>query len=183
MATQHVVNQTYDFVQQADIKGAKTIGINIKQSEKKIAQFTVHMDKFVPNDDEPMYDAVIATSEMEFMTDEVKEFGETMEFFFLTIAYTGVRKGEAMGLQWKDINFENNTITIERTRDHYGVRPLKTKNSFRTIAVDEVVIKQSVSYTLWCKKYCLLMVKRYLMKPLCLSQIMVLPPLQVLFVL
>lgn len=57
-----------------------------------------------------------------------------------------------MGLQWKDINFENNTITIERTRDHYGVRPLKTKNSFRTIAVDEVVIKQSVSYTLWCKK-------------------------------
>lgn len=56
MATQHVVNQTYDFVQQADIKGAKTIGINIKQSEKKIAQFTVHMDKFVPNDDEPMYD-------------------------------------------------------------------------------------------------------------------------------
>lgn len=79
MATQHVVNQTYDFVQQVDVKGAKTIGINVKQGDNKIAQFTVYTDKFKPNDDEPMSDAVIAASEIEFMTDEVKEHGKVMD--------------------------------------------------------------------------------------------------------
>ena len=78
MVTQNIVTQTYDFVQQGDVKGAKTIGINVIQSGNKIAQYTVYTDKFVPNDDEPMSDAVIAASEIEFMTDEVKEFGKTM---------------------------------------------------------------------------------------------------------
>ncbi|MCS1381892.1 site-specific integrase [Lysinibacillus sphaericus] len=31
---------------------------------------------------------------------------------FLTIAYTGMRKGEALGLQWRNIDFTNQTITI-----------------------------------------------------------------------
>ncbi|QGG51630.1 hypothetical protein [Lysinibacillus pakistanensis] len=79
LAMQHVVNQTYDFIQQVDVKGAKTIGINIKQGANKIAQFTVFKDKFVPNDDEPMSDAVIAASDIEFMTDEVKVFGKTTD--------------------------------------------------------------------------------------------------------
>ncbi|QQP11532.1 hypothetical protein FJQ98_20385 [Lysinibacillus agricola] len=78
LATQHVVNQVYDFVQQVDVKGAKTIGINVKQGANKIAQFTVYTDKLVPNDDEPMSDAVIVASEIEFMTDEVKAFGKTI---------------------------------------------------------------------------------------------------------
>ncbi|QGG51533.1 hypothetical protein [Lysinibacillus pakistanensis] len=78
LATQHIVNQMYDFVQQVDVKGAKTIGINVKQGTKKIAQFTVYTDKFAPNDNEPMSDAVIAASEIEFMTDEVKIFGKTI---------------------------------------------------------------------------------------------------------
>lgn len=78
LATQHVVNQMYDFVQQVDVKGAKTIGINVKQGANKIAQFTVYTDKFVPNDNEPMSDAVIAASEIEFMTVDVKIFGKTI---------------------------------------------------------------------------------------------------------
>ncbi len=40
LATQHVVNQMYDFVQQVDVKGDKTIGINVKQGAKK--NCTVH---------------------------------------------------------------------------------------------------------------------------------------------
>ncbi|WP_028390624.1 hypothetical protein [Bacillus cihuensis] len=79
LATQHVVNQTYDFLQQDDIKDAKTISINVKQGEQKIAMFSVNKDEFKPNDDEPMSDLVMAASTMEFMTPEVKEFGETMD--------------------------------------------------------------------------------------------------------
>lgn len=72
--------------------------------------------------------------------------------FLLTVAYTGVRRGEACGLQWKNIDFDNNTITIERTRDAKGSRPPKTKNSYRTILVDELVMVQLKKYKTWCKQ-------------------------------
>ncbi|MGR3742151.1 tyrosine-type recombinase/integrase [Companilactobacillus sp. DQM5] len=36
--------------------------------------------------------------------------------FFLTLIELGIRKGEAMALCWKDINFKNNTIFIRRNR-------------------------------------------------------------------
>ncbi|EKN63626.1 hypothetical protein BABA_24610 [Neobacillus bataviensis LMG 21833] len=78
LATQHVVNQTYDFLLQNDTKGAKTVSINVKQGDQKIAMYTVETGKFVPNDDEPMSDCVMKASKMEFMTPEVKEFGATM---------------------------------------------------------------------------------------------------------
>lgn len=79
LATQQVVNQTYDFIQQDDLAGAKTVSINVRQKGNKIAMFTVDMSKFVPNDDEPMAQAVIAASDVEFMTDEVKEFGKVID--------------------------------------------------------------------------------------------------------
>lgn len=53
------------------------------------------------------------------------------------ILYTGTRCGEAIALQWKDIDWKNNTISITKDIDHQGNRPrldsLKTKNSIRTI--------------------------------------------------
>lgn len=61
---------------------------------------------------------------------------------YLTISYTGIRKGEAMGLQWRDIDFENKTIAILRNRGEYGLGSTKTKNSERTIKVDDLLIKQ-----------------------------------------
>ncbi len=72
--------------------------------------------------------------------------------FLLTVAYTGIRRGEACGLQWQNIDFKNNTITIERTRDDTGTRTPKTKNSYRTILIDSVVIDQLKKYKIWCKK-------------------------------
>lgn len=70
----------------------------------------------------------------------------------LVLAYTGLRKGEGNGLCWNNIDMENQTITIERTRDNKGVRPPKTKNSYRTIDLDESVIEQLKKYKTWCKK-------------------------------
>lgn len=34
---------------------------------------------------------------------------------FSVLAYTGLRKGEALALTWRDINFSNQTITIDKT--------------------------------------------------------------------
>ncbi len=81
LASQHVLNQTYDFIQQEDVKDAKTISINVKQGDTKIFQFTVDTTKFKTDDEIPMSDLVLEASEVEFMTDEVKEFGEIMEMW------------------------------------------------------------------------------------------------------
>lgn len=74
LATQHVLNQSYDFLQQEDIKGAKTVTIAVKQGDIKIAQITVNKDNFVPNDTEPMASVVLKAAEIDMMKPEVKEF-------------------------------------------------------------------------------------------------------------
>lgn len=70
--------------------------------------------------------------------------------YILFLAYTGVRNGESLGLQWKHIDFKTKTITIECTRDQYGVRKPKTKRSYRTILIDDLLINQLKIYRKWC---------------------------------
>lgn len=76
--------------------------------------------------------------------------------FLIVLAYTGLRKGEGLGLCWKDIDMKNLTLTVERTRDNKGVRPPKTENSYRTIDLDESIISQLKNIKRGVKKhYCL----------------------------
>lgn len=70
----------------------------------------------------------------------------------LLLAYTGLRKGELQGLKWNNINFSKKELTVERTRDKYGDRSPKTKKSFRTILIDDIVLEQLKIYKTWCKK-------------------------------
>ncbi|WML54347.1 tyrosine-type recombinase/integrase [Neobacillus sp. PS3-12] len=70
----------------------------------------------------------------------------------LLLAYTGLRKGEALGLTWRNVDFDNKTITVERTRDKRGARPPKTKNSYRTILIDDSLIYQLKIYRTWCNQ-------------------------------
>lgn len=70
----------------------------------------------------------------------------------LLLSFTGLRKGEAMGLTWEDIDFEGNTLSVKRTRDNKGVRSPKTKRSYRTILINEELIKQLKVYLKWCKE-------------------------------
>ncbi|WP_245797944.1 tyrosine-type recombinase/integrase [Domibacillus mangrovi] len=76
----------------------------------------------------------------------------TNYMYLLIISYTGMRRGEALGIQWQNVDFKNNAITIERTRDAKGVRSPKTKNSYRTIMVDPAIMNQLESYKTWCKQ-------------------------------
>jgi integrase len=53
------------------------------------------------------------------------------------IAFTGVRRGEALALQWGDIDWPAKTVTIQRTMSgsasHRSVNPPKTKTGRRAI--------------------------------------------------
>ena len=43
--------------------------------------------------------------------------GEPLKYkaFFYLMAYSGFRRGEMLGLEWKDIDFDNNIISVHRT--------------------------------------------------------------------
>lgn len=77
LATQHVLNQTYDLLQQKDVSKAKTITIAVKQGDLKISQFTVNKQKFVTDNNKPMVKLVLNASKIDFMNDDVKQYGQS----------------------------------------------------------------------------------------------------------
>ncbi|WP_243638024.1 site-specific integrase [Vagococcus bubulae] len=65
--------------------------------------------------------------------------------FFRVLAFLGLRKGEAMALTWKDFNFDDNTVTINKTLvelqdGSYEINTTKTESSNRTISIDQQTI-------------------------------------------
>lgn len=66
---------------------------------------------------------------------------------FNLLAYCGMRRGELMGLEFKDIDFENNTLEIVRTSNYqngdtgiYTSTP-KTKSSIRELYLQPELVK------------------------------------------
>lgn len=109
----------------------------------------------LPNveENEELKDNFLNEIQLNLLLNDVKVNEDITAYtLFLTLAYTGMRKGEVLGLQWKNIDFDNQTITIERTRDDKTINSPKTKSSHRKILIDDVVIKQLETYMSWCKK-------------------------------
>lgn len=88
-----------------------------------------------------------------FLTkEELKEFlklaqNTTLSYFFPLVhlmSYTGLRQGEALGLKWSDIDFENKKITVDKTavriNGKQSLQSPKTKNSKRVISIDPTTI-------------------------------------------
>jgi integrase len=60
------------------------------------------------------------------------------------LIFSGIRRGELMGLEWKDIDYDNRVIHIRRTSQyvqHMGIITKSPKNetSYRTIKLSEIV--------------------------------------------
>ncbi|MBJ3790466.1 site-specific integrase, partial [Bacillus sp. OA1] len=106
----------------------------------------------IPNEEKTAENFFTAEELNEFIAAAKKHENITNYSIILLLAFTGLRKGEALGLQWNNINFEAKTLTVERTRDNKGTRTPKTKNSFRTILIDDTLINQLKVYRTWCKK-------------------------------
>ncbi|SEH74282.1 Phage integrase family protein [Halobacillus karajensis] len=70
--------------------------------------------------------------------------------YYLAI-YTGMRRGEILGLQWSDIDFENHVISITKSLYYISGQGItqqhpKTDSGTRTIALSESVITALSQY-------------------------------------
>ena len=85
-----------------------------------------------------------------YSKEELKQFLELVESeqdikltaMFRLLAYTGIRKGELQALNWDDIDFTNNMITVNKTlalntEKKVVVQTPKSKSSIRSISIDE----------------------------------------------
>lgn len=99
-------------------------------------------------------DNFLEAHELNKLLSTAKEYENITNYYtiFLLLSYTGLRRGEACGLQWKDIDFTKKTLTVGRTRDNKGVRSPKTLNSYRTILIDDILIQQLKSHKKWCRE-------------------------------
>lgn len=71
--------------------------------------------------------------------------GTDYKVFFQLLAYCGLRRGEALGIEYNDINFENNTVSIERTSNYSAEKGVytdtpKTKSSYRQLQLQPSLI-------------------------------------------
>lgn len=85
---------------------------------------------------------VLTHAEMHRLFIQAKEEG-FFEMIFLDLS-TGIRRGELVGLQWDDVDFEKGELHIKRQVDRVNgeliVTTLKTKNSVRTIKLSELAM-------------------------------------------
>jgi len=82
--------------------------------------------------------------------DDCKKFlthAENSSYFivFLLAIYTGMRRGEILGLKWDDIDFDTKKIYLRRNlyyenKENFQLKEVKTKSSIRQIVLDDYVI-------------------------------------------
>lgn len=84
-----------------------------------------------------------------YTKDELLDFIEVTKFYpnplypiFRLLTFTGLLKGELLGLRWKDINFKNKTLSVKQTLAtvenwRLGFQIPKTEKSLRTISLGD----------------------------------------------
>ena len=94
---------------------------------------------------------------LELLRNEGEE-AKPFAMFFTLAAYTGCRRGELSGLEWKDVDFDNDTITIARAyyydtyRREYFTDTPKTKKSRRSLKLPTKVMETLKEFKAWQDK-------------------------------
>lgn len=94
-------------------------------------------------DEEDMNVNPFTLEELEVILDKAKGYKRN---FFGIMAFSGVRPGELVSLKWKDVDFDNETFKVLRTRIRGDFGPTKTRSSKRVVemmpSVKEYFLKQ-----------------------------------------
>lgn len=75
-----------------------------------------------------------------------KKYPDPIYPMFRILAFTGLRKGELLALRWKDINFDECTLSVNQTLStcenwELKFQVPKTRKSLRTISIDSETVK------------------------------------------
>ncbi len=73
---------------------------------------------------------------------------------FTLLIYCGMRRGEVLGLEWKDIDFQNNVLSINRTSQYTTEKGIytdnvKTTSSRRSMKLSDEVVAMLKEYKCW----------------------------------
>ena len=89
---------------------------------------------------------IYSQEEMAALPSKMEDEPLKYKVFFYLMAYSGLRRGEMLGLEWKDIDFANNIICVKRTSNHTADRGIytdttKTKRSQRTLKISSYIME------------------------------------------
>lgn len=111
---------------------------NYKVPRDEVSIQNTEQDKLVFLEKEELVDFIFTTEKHGLEND--------LEFFSL-LAYSGMRIGEAICLKWEDIDFENESININKTyynpnnnKYEFELTPPKTDSSKREILIDPLIL-------------------------------------------
>lgn len=89
---------------------------------------------------------IYSLDELKVLLSKVNEKASlSYKVFFNLLAYCGLRRGEALGIEYKDIDFENGVLSIVRTSNYnrengiYTSTP-KTKSSVRYLSLQPTIL-------------------------------------------
>lgn len=95
-------------------------------------------------------DEIQATHLIELLENEPMQFKTAISL----LLYSGMRRGELLGLEWPDFDFENSVVSICRTSQYIAGRGIftkdtKTASSVRTIKLPQSSTTQLQDYKVW----------------------------------
>ena len=111
-----------------------------------------------PKQQTPRKEKIALTKEelSNFLTLAKKDARPVLYTAWHTLAYTGLRRGELLGLEWSDIDFKDKTISVSKTlvtiNGKLSTQSPKTKRSARTISLDDATIQILKDWKLEQKK-------------------------------
>lgn len=122
-------------------------------ANKRYDLFTNIPDKFDPYRNEDKVEMKIITLDQFYQLLAVID-DPTYRTMFIVLYFMGFRFGEMNALQFQDIDFQKNTITINKTvttkvkdgENQYLVTSPKTKSSVRTLPMPEIVSNALLTY-------------------------------------